>query len=118
MISQRDIVLLRFPFSDLRGSKVRPALVISNNEYNTRFEDFIAVAITSNLRSRGYSILVTKGDLENGRLIVDIKIRPDKIFLANKKQVRMKIGKIKVAVHEKVLTILYEIIGRISSPSS
>ncbi len=40
MISQRDVVLLKFPFSDLRSSKVRPALVLSNDDYNSRFEDF------------------------------------------------------------------------------
>jgi hypothetical protein len=37
-LEQRDIVLLRFPFPNLGGSKVRPAIVISNNQYKvTRF---------------------------------------------------------------------------------
>jgi len=112
ILEQRDIVLLRFPFSDLAGSKVRPALVISNDEYNAGSQDFIAVAITSNLKIRGHSILVTNRDLENGRLIVDSKIKPDKIFSASKKLVRMNIGRVKVEIHEKVLGTLYEIIGK------
>jgi len=30
-INQRDIILLPYPFSNLEGKKVRPALVVSNN---------------------------------------------------------------------------------------
>ncbi|MGI0085410.1 MAG: type II toxin-antitoxin system PemK/MazF family toxin [Nitrososphaerales archaeon] len=115
MVQQRDIVLLRFPFSDLGGSKVRRALVISNNEYNAESEDFIAVAITSNLKTRGHSIFLSNVDLEKGKLIVNSKIKPDKIFSADKKLARMKIGKAGAAVHDKVLRSFYEIIGRGSS---
>jgi mRNA interferase MazF len=116
-VTQRDIVLLRFPFSELRGSKVRPALVISNNPYNSKSEDFIAVAITSNLKIRGYSIFLTNEDLERGNLIVSSKIKPDKIFSANKKLVRMNIGKVKNAIHEKTISSISEII-RIASDST
>ena len=35
-VKQRDIILIKFPFSDLSGAKVRPALVISNNQYNQK----------------------------------------------------------------------------------
>ncbi len=110
IVTQRDVVLLRFPFSDLRGSKVRPALVISNESYNSKSEDFIAVAITSNLKIRGYSIFITNEDFEKGRLIVNSRIKPDKIFLANKKLVRMKIGKVRNAIHEKVVSSISDII--------
>ncbi len=43
-LSQRDIILIPFPFSDLAGSKVRPALVISNNAYNKKYLDAVVVA--------------------------------------------------------------------------
>jgi mRNA interferase MazF len=48
-LSQRDIILIPFPFSDLAGTKVRPALVISNNGYNKNSLDAVVVALTSNL---------------------------------------------------------------------
>jgi len=111
MVAQRDVVLLRFPFSDLHGSKVRPALVLSNNSYNLKSEDFIAVAITSNLKIRGHSIFLTNDDLEKGRLVVDSKIKSDKIFSANKKLVRIIIGKVNNAIHEKVVSSISEIIS-------
>ncbi|MDG7047163.1 MAG: type II toxin-antitoxin system PemK/MazF family toxin, partial [Nitrososphaerota archaeon] len=59
MLSQRDIVLLSFPFFDLKGSRVRPAIVMSNDGYNRSSEDFIAVPITSNLKFRDYAVLIT-----------------------------------------------------------
>jgi mRNA interferase MazF len=59
VISQRDIVLLSFQFSELQSSKVRPAIVLSNDRYNRRSEDFVAVPLTSNLKLRDYAILVT-----------------------------------------------------------
>ncbi len=79
MIFQRDI-LLTFPFSDLKSSKVRPAIVLSNNKYNRRSEDFVAVPLTSNLRLRDYVILVTINELESGNLIVNSKVKVDRVF--------------------------------------
>ncbi len=34
-MNQGDIVLMEFPYSDLSDAKRRPALVISNQKYNT-----------------------------------------------------------------------------------
>ena len=110
MISQRDIVLLSFPFSDLKSSKVRPALVLSNDSYNKKFEDFIAVPLTTNLKSRDYSLLITDKNLEHGRLIVDSNIKVDRIFSASKRLVRANIGKINKETHGKVTKILGELI--------
>ena len=41
-----QIVLLDYPFTDSTGSKVRPALVVSNDEYN-RGDDVVVVPISS-----------------------------------------------------------------------
>ena len=45
-----DIVLVSFPFTDLRGVKKRPALIVSPNQYNSHFDVVIAF-ITSKLDS-------------------------------------------------------------------
>ncbi|MCL5068061.1 MAG: type II toxin-antitoxin system PemK/MazF family toxin [Thaumarchaeota archaeon] len=104
-ISQRDIMLLTFPFSNLKGAKVRPALVIANNSYNSKFDDFLAVPLMSNLHVRDFCIGVTNEDLESGNLIVKSKLKADKMFSANKELVRMKIGKLKNEVHERVVEL-------------
>jgi mRNA interferase MazF len=42
-------VLLSFPFTDQSGSKRRPAIVLSTDEYNRRCLDLIVAPITCNL---------------------------------------------------------------------
>lgn len=46
--SRGDVVLVRMDFSDRSGSKVRPALVVSSDEYNTTSPDVLIASITSN----------------------------------------------------------------------
>ncbi|MCG8607093.1 type II toxin-antitoxin system PemK/MazF family toxin [bacterium] len=43
-----DIVLVRFPFTDYTGSKKRPALIISPNEFN-KLQDVLITFVTSRL---------------------------------------------------------------------
>ena len=42
-----EIVLVRFPFTDQRGSKQRPAVVASSSTYNRTKPDVILMAVTS-----------------------------------------------------------------------
>lgn len=46
-----DIVLLPFPFTDLKSTKKRPALIISPRKYN-RGPDVLVMFVTSNLKSK------------------------------------------------------------------
>lgn len=56
-----DIVLVRFPFTDLTSTKKRPALVISPSQYPMQSGDIIVMALTSQpqgteLALRGWKI--------------------------------------------------------------
>ena len=44
-----DVVLVPFPFADLKSRKVRPALVVSGKIYHNNEPDLIIAAITGNL---------------------------------------------------------------------
>lgn len=110
MISQRDVVLLSFPFSNLQRSKVRPAIVLSNDKYNRSSEDFVAVPLTSNLKFMDYAILITNEELDSGRLIVNSKAKVDRVFSVSQKLVRMKIGRINAEVHAKIKTMLFQLL--------
>ncbi len=102
MIQQRDLVLLSFPFSNLKSSKVRPAVVLSNDFYNRKSSDIIVVPVTTNLSLKEYAILLANENLESGRLIKDSKIKADRIMSVDKTLVKMKIGRVNAGILEKV----------------
>ena len=79
-LSQRDIVLVPYPFSDLRQAKYRPAVVVSNDAYNRKFKDFIAIPLTSNPNTRDHTVPVTSKDMARGSLTVASVAKVDKIF--------------------------------------
>ena len=45
-----DIVLVDFGFSEEKGSKKRPALIISSDDYHKNRQEVIAMAITHNIK--------------------------------------------------------------------
>lgn len=47
---QQDIILVDFGFSEETGSKKRPALIISSNNYHKNRQEVIIAAITSNIK--------------------------------------------------------------------
>ncbi len=78
-----DIVIIRFPFSDLSNTKKRPALIISNNKVNIT-GDYLMVQITSKIHKDSLSLSVNKADYVNGKeLPLQSCIRLHKIFLLN-----------------------------------
>jgi mRNA interferase MazF len=53
MTRRGDVVIIDFPFTDLPQSKVRPAVVIQNDQDNQRLRKTIVVMLTGNLRRLG-----------------------------------------------------------------
>ena len=49
-----DIVLVDFGFSERKGSKKRPSLIISSDNYHKSRQEVIAVAITHNIKRALY----------------------------------------------------------------
>ena len=92
-VKQRDIILIKFPFSDLSGAKVRPASVISNDEYNNKGLDAVVLAMTSSLSRSKYKIIIESKDLESGSLPVKSAVRVDKPFAVSQNKVLKIQGK-------------------------
>jgi mRNA interferase MazF len=46
-----DIILVPFPFTNQQTSKQRPAVIISNQNYNSSKPDVIIMAVTSQMRA-------------------------------------------------------------------
>jgi len=47
MFQRGDVVLVPFPFSNLRTTKVRPAVIVSSDLYHSAEPDLLLAAITS-----------------------------------------------------------------------
>ena len=108
-ITQKEIVLLPYPFTDLEGTKVRPALVLSNNDFNKKSDDCIIIPLTTVIKDEPYSILINQEDLSSGKLLRPSRIRVDKIFTVEKRLVMMKIGTVNNITFEKVKSELTKI---------
>ena len=107
---QKEIVLLPYPFSDQEGVKVRPAIIISNNNFNKKSEDGIMLPLTSVIKEVPYSVLINQEDLNSGKLLKPSRIRIDKIFTIRQNLVRMKIGVINNKTFEKVKSEIFKLI--------
>src|SRR3989344_3966788 len=99
---QKEIILLPYPFSDLEGTKVRPAVIVSNDFFNNKSADCIMVPLTTVIKNEPYSIILNQQDLTSGKLIKPSRIRVDKIFTIEKKIIMMKIGIINNLMFEKI----------------
>jgi mRNA interferase MazF len=102
MINQRDIVLIYFPFSNGQRSKLRPVLVISNDTYHKEFQDFLGIAITSNLNTRFHTIKISNDSMEMGILKQESLVKVDKIASIEQSKVKITIGRIKKDIFEIV----------------
>ncbi len=109
-INQKNIILVPFPFSDLSGSKVRPALVVSNNIYNSQNLDIVVTAITSNLSPNSCKVFLDRDDLEYGFLPVKSAIRVDKPFSFLQEKVLKILGTITTQKLEEVMVCLQKIL--------
>lgn len=96
MYSQREIVLVPFPYADLSSSKRRPVLLVSNNDYNKNFPDALVCVVTSNLFKDGYSVTLNDADLESGRLPVESIIKCHKLFTIEQSQILKRFSKVSV----------------------
>ncbi len=108
---QGDIILIPIPFTDLSSSKKRPVVVISNDQYNSLFEDIIVVAVTSNLASVRFSIPISNSDLDEGVLKVSSLVRPDKIYTLHKGIAVRKFGRVSGKMVGEIKSAITKIIN-------
>ncbi|MBI2670447.1 type II toxin-antitoxin system PemK/MazF family toxin [Candidatus Woesearchaeota archaeon] len=110
MIEQKDLLLVPFPFSDQSGKKVRPVIVISNNEFNKYSDDIIVLGVTSNISKDKYAITLHNTNLDEGKLFTKCCIKVENILKLDKDLIIKKIGKINQETLKNTLDKLYGII--------
>ena len=98
-----DVIVIPFPFSDLSGSKRRPALVLAD----LPGDDILLCQITSQHTKDQYAISLGQADFISGSLPVDSYIRPTRIFTADKRIIVRKAGTANVnVVNESIQNII------------
>lgn len=112
MYNQKDVILLRFPFTDLSSSKLRPALIVSNKLFNFASGDVICCVITKVLDNDAFGILIDEKDVSNGKLNFKSKIKPYRLFTADKNLIQKKLCALNNSKFDEVLSILHELTAK------
>lgn len=94
-----EVVVIPFPFSDLSGSKRRPALVLAD----LPGDDIILCQITSQSSPKDvFAIPLSGEDFISGSLPVASNIRPNRIFTADKNLIVKSAGQVSNALQQRV----------------
>ena len=97
--SPASVIVVEFPFSDLSGSKLRPAVVLCA----TGRGDWLLCQITSNPHSDPDAVKITLASLSAGRLSSLSFARPAKLFTANEMLMVKRVAVLKDETFSEVL---------------
>jgi mRNA interferase MazF len=105
-----DVVVADFPFQDMPGSKIRPAIVVQNNADNQTYANTILAMVTGNLTDAGRqtNVLVDPGapDGVGSGLRGSSLIKCGNLATVRQQRVRRIIGHLSDAAIQKVNSAL------------
>jgi mRNA interferase MazF len=107
MYKKGTVVLVPFPFTDLSGSKVRPAVIVSDGKIGS---DVVLLFITSQVNSKGRHIVRVVPDQENG-IKTKSKIVCSKIATLEAKIILGELGSLSQTVQKSIDTELRKVLG-------
>lgn len=105
-----SVVLVRFPFSDLSQSKLRPAVVLADCGRG----DWLLCQITSNPYSDSRAVQLGDSDFRTGSLRVTSYARPVKLFTAHHTLIATDIG----VLHQAALRRITDAIVHLLQPKA
>ena len=96
-VRRGDVVLVDYLFSDRTGSKVRPCLIVQNDQYNQRLDDTIVAAISSNTSRAAtlpthFIIDVSTIDAKQSGLLFDSAVQCENLVTVDSQFIIRKIG--------------------------
>ena len=103
-MAKGDIILITFPFTDLSGSKLRPAVILADTN-----EDVTVTFITTQLKWREPTDVLLTPTSSNGLKLQSL-IRTSKIATLDKTLIKGRIGKLTIeelkSLNEKLKLVL------------
>ena len=109
-IAQGSVVLVDFSYSDQVHSKVRPALVVSNSEYNRISRDVIVLKITSR-KPKIMEVSLTNENLRSGSLDHPSYVQADGIYALEKALICATIGIVKPEKMQEIRNRVSELLS-------
>lgn len=106
------VVLLPFPYSDLSGQKLRPALVLADAQRG----DWILCQITSRPYADASAIEIAEADFQTGSLQRISYARPGKLFTANTALFRGIVGQLKAQCHQQIVRTIIALLEQAAPP--
>ena len=100
------VVLVRFPFSDLSASKLRPAVVLAEAGRGDR----VLVQVTSNPYADPRAVELTESSFAHGSLERTSYARPGKLFTASESLVVRSVGDLTPDAAESVRAAVIRLI--------
>ena len=93
-----EIVLLDFPYTNLKGSKLRPALIVGASDIQN---DFLVAFVTSEVENyigSNYAVVIEQSNIQEGFIKQKSIIRCDKLItISSDRILRDKIAYLKVS---------------------
>jgi mRNA interferase MazF len=110
-----SIVLVRFPYTDLSGSKVRPAVIVNADKYLAEADDVLCAFISSVLPDPIFHsdviISSTHPDFRKTGLKRSSVLRTHKLVLLDRELVYSKLGDLSPALSKQMNDGLMDALG-------
>ena len=100
------VVLVRFPFSDLSSSKLRPAAVLAAVGRG----DYVLCQITSNPYADPDAIELRDEHFSRGSLRRTSYVRPGRLFTANDALIVREVGELKLDIHRGIVEAIEQLL--------
>lgn len=105
---QGMIVLANFFYSNQQEAKIRPALIVSGNNFNQQ-QDVIAVSISTQGEAHRFKVLLETHDLTAGNLFKTSYVKCGQMLTLEKRLVSSQIGRITKKKLKEVLEMIRKV---------
>lgn len=84
--------------------------MVSNDSYNRKFEDFVAIPLTSNPRVRDHTVVIESKDMESGAIPLSSRAKVGRVFSLKQGLARKRFGKLRQSTFDNILKELVSIV--------
>lgn len=107
-----DVVLVAFPFTDLTTTKMRPAVVVSSDKLNRKFNDVIVIAVTSQIHKKlsDEEFPLSTEDQKSAGLPKPSIIKLGKLVTLDQRLIRKKLGHLPILTLSRMTGELHAIL--------